>query len=51
MGKEISDKYYDPKIIYTSINIRVDTKKIDHDFSNWKSHKAKLKALKLVKGD
>ncbi|KAH0709008.1 hypothetical protein KY284_010435 [Solanum tuberosum] len=52
LGREIQYKYHDPKAVYNARDITTDTnKQFGLDLTYWKAHRAKLKALKMVRGD
>ncbi|XP_060174579.1 protein FAR1-RELATED SEQUENCE 5-like [Lycium barbarum] len=52
IGRTITDKYIDPKVVYTPRDIISDMKKVHGlDISYRKAHRAKIKALEIVRGD
>ncbi|KAH0776285.1 hypothetical protein KY290_007696 [Solanum tuberosum] len=52
LGRAIQYKYHDPKAVYNARDIITDmNKQFGLDWTYWKAHRAKLKALKMVRGD
>ncbi|KAG5622684.1 hypothetical protein H5410_007902 [Solanum commersonii] len=52
LGRAIQYKYHDPKAVYNARDIITDmNKQFGLDLTYWKAHRAKLKALKMVRGD
>ncbi|KAG5568094.1 hypothetical protein H5410_064893 [Solanum commersonii] len=52
LGRVIQYKYHDPKVVYNARDIIIDmNKQFGLDLTYWKAHRAKFKALKMVRGD